>query len=146
MTDHRRNGDHPNPFSHEIRAENGGGTIPAEWGLRVIDLDTFYSMLGDLALRVDTEGRIWLWYDEPAEIVAVAELKTTRDEQRSWVVTQAIARLACVPGFKITRHANGEVGIEDLGGARRTFASTRECVREVIKPLFDAHREQKAAA
>lgn len=134
----RRIGTHPNEFSREIRAVSGGGTIPDEWNCRVVDLDELLVAIGEQVLLVCSEGRIWAWYRDPIEVVALAEMKNEHDIQQSWVVTRSLAVQASVPGYCILRRDQGNVVVTDLEMQRREYASVRDFVGAEIRPLIGA--------
>jgi hypothetical protein len=137
MSVERRDGQHANGFAHAIRSVSGGGTIPDEWECRVVDLDRLYTLINESEpIAVRTEGRLWGWYRVPLELIALAELKSPRDLQQSWAVTQALALQASLPGFRVLAHDNGTVDVTDLGGVRTRYPSPREFIEGEIRPLF----------
>jgi hypothetical protein len=137
MTVERRDGQHANTFAREIRSVNGGGTIPGEWGCRVVDLDRVYALINEHEpISVMTEGRLWAWYRIPIELVALAELKTSRDLQQSWAVTQALALQASIPGFRVLHHDSGTIDVTDLSSKTTRYPSARDFVSAAIRPLF----------
>jgi hypothetical protein len=146
MSLQRRSGHHPSAFSQEIRDDEHGGTVPRELNLRVIDLDGLYMLVAERAIRVNSAGRIWVWYDDgPVVPLALVEQKEERESQQSWAVTKALALRAGLAGFKVTRFCDGRIACENLGGERTEYQSAKEFVVGAVAPIFAAHREARAA-
>jgi len=136
MSLERRIGGHPGVFSKEIRSVAGRGTIPDEWGCRVIDLDQLYLMVDEELFRVKTSGHLWAWYRLPVEVVAVAEQKDCTDPQQSWDVTRALALQAGIHGFRVVRTKDDKRRVTDATGRTETFDTTRDFVDQWIRPLI----------
>lgn len=136
MSLERRDGQHPGTFSREIRSIAGGGTIPDEWGCRVVDLDEFYAVIEGELFRVNCNSRLWVWYRLPVEIVAIAEQKHYLDLQQAWDVTRAFATSLGIDGFRVVAQPDGTRRVTDVTNRTETFATTRDFVERRVWPLI----------